>query len=238
MLHGAAFADPPPARALFVGNSYLYYEGGLARHLTGFAAADGLTPTVESATISNGFLDQHDLEEYLTPGWRGHAGDFDLVLLQEHSSSSQTAVNRRRFRTAVQAAAAKVREAGARLALYMTQAYASPHPAESPSHTAELRALYVAVGAETGAQVVPVGLAFREAYRRRPDAALQDALDGSHPTLQGAYLAAATVYAALFGRSPVGNAYDAEGALPLETTRFLQTVARDTVRAFFRRDAG
>lgn len=223
----------PPARALFVGNSYFYYAGGLHRRVMGFAHADGDGLAITSETIGNGFLEQHDVAAYLAarPG-------YDLLLLQEHSSSSQTAANRDRFRRAVAAARKLATGHGAALALYMTPAYASPHPAARPEQTGELEALYVDVANAHGALVAPVGLAFAEAYRRRPEIGLQDRYDGSHPTLAGVYLAAAVVYATLFDRSPVGNAYDAEGEIDPATALFLQTVARDTVDAFFARKTG
>lgn len=223
----------PPARALFVGNSYFYYAGGLHRRVLGFARADGDDLAVTSETIGNGFLEQHDIAAYLArrPG-------YDLLLLQEHSSSSQTAANRHRFRRAVAAARKLATDHGTKLALYMTPAYASPHPAARPEQTGELEALYVDVANDNRAVVAPVGLAFAEAYRRRPEIGLQDRYDGSHPTLSGVYLAAAVVYATLFDRSPVGNSYDAEGEIDAATALFLQTVARDTVEAFFARTAG
>jgi hypothetical protein len=82
--------------------------------------------------------------------------------------------------------------------------------------------------------VVPVALAFREAYRQRPNLKLQ-VYDGNHPTVAGQYLAAATVYATLYKQSPFGNPYEYFGALDSETKTFLQKVADETVKAFFKR---
>jgi hypothetical protein len=79
------------------------------------------------------------------------------------------------------------------------------------------------------------GLAFEEAYRRRPDIRLHQDYDGSHPTLLGTLLAAHTVYAALHARSPTGNAYDFHGAIHAEDAAFPQQAAVDTVRKFFGR---
>jgi hypothetical protein len=59
--------------------------------------------------------------------------------------------------------------------------------------------------------------------------------DGSHPSRAGTYLAAATVYAALYGRSPVGNNFDAFGEVDTKTRLFLQQVAWDTVKQFYGR---
>jgi hypothetical protein len=92
--------------------------------------------------------------------------------------------------------------------------------------------LYVSVGNEVEALVIPVGLAFEEAYRQRPTLQLHNRIDGSHPSLIGTYLAACTVLASVYGISPVGNPYDYYGAIDGETARFLQQVAQDTVSRF------
>ena len=95
--------------------------------------------------------------------------------------------------------------------------------------------MYVSVGNEIKALVIPVGLAFEEAYRRRPEIKLHQAYDGSHPTFLGSYLAAATVYASLYGRSPAGNSYDFYGNVGKDDAAFLQAVAYDTVTKFLGR---
>lgn len=62
--------------------------------------------------------------------------------------------------------------------------------------------------------------------------------DGSHPTLIGTYLAACTVYASVYGKSPVGNSYDYVGRIDKDTAAFLQQVAADRLRKFYRWQAG
>ena len=92
--------------------------------------------------------------------------------------------------------------------------------------------MYGDVGTEIQALVIPVGLAFEVAYQRYPNLKLHHS-DGTHPSLLGTYLAACTTYAALYGRSPVGNAYRAEGAIDAEVALQLQQVAQDVVTQFF-----
>ncbi|MCY4139728.1 MAG: hypothetical protein OXF56_15875, partial [Rhodobacteraceae bacterium] len=121
-------------------------------------------------------------------------------------------------------------------ALYMTHAYVPPHEMYRDDMIREIENLYVTVGNEVGALVIPVGLAFEEAYRRRPDLLLHMPYDGTHPSLAGTYLAAATVFASLYGRSPIGVQYDYFGRIDGSTVRFQQEVAEHTVRAFFGRD--
>ena len=77
--------------------------------------------------------------------------------------------------------------------------------------------MMLSVGNEIGALIIPVGLAYQEAYRQRPGIKLQMGYDGSHPTVAGQYLAGAVVYGSLYGKSPVGNPYDYFGALDKDT---------------------
>ena len=80
--------------------------------------------------------------------------------------------------------------------------------------------------------MIPAGLAFARSVARKPDLNLYVA-DKRHPSLAGTYLAAATSYAALFKRSPVGSSYTA--GLPPDVARHLQTVAWETVQEFYGR---
>jgi len=97
----------------------------------------------------------------------------------------------------------------------------------------DIASLYVETGNQINALVIPVGLAFEEAYRRNPDIQLHKNFDGSHPSLLGTYLAASTVLASIYGISPVGNSYDYFGAIDRADALFLQTVAQDTVSRFY-----
>ena len=54
--------------------------------------------------------------------------------------------------------------------------------------------------------------------------------DKRHPSLAGTYLAACTVYASLFGKSPVGNTYAA--GLPADVAAHLQQVAWETAQEY------
>ena len=82
------------------------------------------------------------------------------------------------------------------------------------------------IAQETGAPVAPAALAFEQALAQRPDLVLIGP-DRVHATWTGAYLAAATVYATLFERSPEGLSY--AFGLDADTAAFLQRVAWETV---------
>ena len=224
---------------LFVGNSYFYYNDSLHNHVRRMAMAED--PSLEkrlhykSATIGGARLDQHDIDWLTRPGQIGVKEPFQLVILQGASAEPLSEKGSARFRETVIRFSRLIAERGGKTALYMTHAYVEPNKKASPENIRLTEDLYVSVGNEVGALVIPVGLAFEEAYRRRPDMKLQQDYDGSHPTLIGTYLAACTVYASIYGKSPVGNSYDYFGRIDRETASFLQQVAEDTVRKFYGR---
>jgi hypothetical protein len=225
-------------RVLIVGNSYQYYGDSLHNHLRRMVAA--ADPAAEkwlqykSATIGGAALDHHPIDWLTTPGRIGVKEPFELVILQGGSGEPLSATRLAKFRETVLAFDRVIRARGGRTALYMTHAYVPPHAEARPSNMRLTEEAYVSVGNEIDALVIPVGLAFEEAYRRHPTFVLHKS-DGTHPSLIGTYLAACTVYAAVYGKSPVGNPYDYEGAIDKSTARALQQVAHDVVEAFYKR---
>ena len=228
-----------PHRILFIGNSYLYYNDSLHNHVRRIAAngdpALEETFQYKSATIGGAPLWHHNLQHLLVPGNLGMKQPYEVVLLQENSGSALTERGRASFREKAREFSAEIAKTGGKTALYMTHAYIKPHKQASPDMMRKVEDMYLTVGNEIGALVIPVGLAFEEAYRRRPDIKLQKDYDGSHPDLIGTYLAACVVYASLYGKSPVGNRYDYFGKVDRETAAFLQQVAADTVKSFYGR---
>lgn len=228
-----------PTRILFVGNSYLYYGDSLHNHVRRMlmAADPGLGKKLryKSATIGGATLAHHNIDYLTEPGRIGVKKPFQLVILQGGSFEPLTEKRRAAFRETVIEYDKVIAGRGGKTALYMTHAYVKPHKRANPENIRLTEALYVSVGNEIGALVIPVGLAFEEAYRRRPAIKLQKDYDGSHPELIGTYLAACTVYASIYGKSPVGNSYDYFGKVDKETASFLQQVAADTVNEFYGR---
>jgi len=226
-----------PGRILFIGNSYTYYNGSLHVHANRIAReADSASRyDYRAATIAGAPLHYHAIEHLITPGRLGVKEPFQVVILQSNSTDAMSERDRARFReTAVEFSAAIARR-GAKTALYMTQAHVKPSRYAGTDMLRRTAEMYIEAGNEIGAIVIPAGLAFEEAYRRRPDIKLHSELDGSHPSLLGTYLAACTVYATLYGRRSEGNAYDYQRTIAREDALFLQKVADDTVAKFFER---
>jgi hypothetical protein len=228
-----------PARILFVGNSYFYYNNSLHNHVSNLVkasdAALGASLQFKSSTIGGAALNHHAMAHLIEPGRIGVSQPFQWVVMQGGSGEPLSARRREIFRQTAVANAELIRAKGGQVALYMTHAYVKPHKQVNTQNMVATESLYVDVGNEIQALVIPVGLAFEEAYRRMPALQLHNK-DGTHPSLLGTYLAACTSYAVLYGRSPVGNAYRADGAIDETLAAQLQQVAQDVVMQFFQRN--
>ena len=227
-----------PERVLFVGNSYYYYNNSLHNHVSNLVkAADpalGAKLQFKSATIGGSALHQHNIAHLTEPGRIGVSQPFQWVVMQGGSGEPLSVARREVFRKTAASHAELVKARGGQVALYMTHVYVKPHKQQKATNIQATESLYVEVGNEIGALVIPVGLAFEEAYRRDPDLKLHHP-DGTHPSLLGTYLAACTTYAVLYAQTPVGNVYRAEGAIDDALATRLQQVAQDVVTQFFQR---
>ena len=228
-----------PKRVLFVGNSYFFYSGSVHFYTRRIAlAADPVWAKpfqYKAATIAGSPLAHHSIETLTEPGKLGVKEPWEVVILQGDSTDALSDAARAEFRRTVIEFNEVIRKRSGRTALYMTQAHVKPSRSASREMMRKTEEMYVSIGNEIGALVIPAGLAFEEAYRQRPDIKLHEDYDGSHPTQLGVYLAACTVYASLYGKSPVGNSYDYYGKVSKDDAAFLQVVADETVKKFFGR---
>ena len=221
--------EEPPARVLFVGNSFTYYNNSLHKHYRQLVWASGIhTPETARSrikTISGGRLPEHagGFENVLA------AEDWDVVVMQGHSLGPISEDTAEPFREAARNFAGFAREQGTRPVFFMTWAYTG-----NPEMTALLDKAYTDIGRELDAEVVPVGLAFEKVTTERPDISLRTE-DARHPSRAGTYLAACTFFAALYQQTPEGLDYDA--GLGEETAMYLQKVAWQTVQGYKYREA-
>lgn len=233
-LASAALAAPspkvtridPPKSVLLAGNSFYYYNRSLHNHLRDLVkAADPANEksyTFRSLTVSGARLGDITaaLEEQVK------SRKWDVVIVQGHSTEPMPANAARfeAFRAAARKSQQVIRDSGAKTGFFMTWAYQ-----DKPEMTAAVAEGYIGTANELDAFVVPVGYAFERSLKARPELVLHYK-DKMHPSVAGTYLAACTFYAALYGKSPVGIAYDAD--LGKDTAEFLQGVAWETVQAF------
>ena len=227
---------PLPSSVLFIGNSYLYYNDSLHNHFKRmvdekYPGFNG-SKNVKSSTIGGSRLKHHNLDHLLKPKAISSINKFELVILQGGSGEGLSKKDRAAFAKTAKEHIKKIKANGSQAALYMIHAYVEPHENFDPNLIRAIEEMYVATGNTNQVLVIPVGLAFENAYKHRPDIKLHK-LDGTHPALLGTYLAACTVFASVFGVSPVGLGYDYNGLVNSHDKLFLQEIAESTVRRFY-----
>jgi len=238
----AAKAPPAaPASVIYIGNSFFYYNNSM-HNVVGRMVREGMPEhklRSSSVTISGSGLDWHDVDSYFRPNGIGKytfaAGNkvvfneikgplFEVAVMMDCSQCPVHPTLKASFVEYAKKHSETVRRHGGHPVLFMSWAYA-----DKPEMTKELADAYTAAGRDNNAVVIPAGLAFARSIARRPDINLYVA-DKRHPSPEGTYLAAATVYATLFGKSPVGLKYDA--GLKPGVALHLQQAAWDTVQEY------
>src|SRR5689334_9923527 len=230
-----------PHSAIFIGNSFFYYNNSLHNHVSLLvrSADPAYKLRMTSVTISGSGADWHDVDSYFRPNAIGNYSFdpdnsvvfnkidrlFDLAIMMDCSQCPIHPQLKSVFVDYSKKHSDTVRRHGAKPVFFMSWAYA-----DRPEMTAELAEAYTAAANQNDAFVIPAGLAFARSLKRRPELVLH-ASDKRHPSLAGTYLAACTVYAALFKKSPEGLGYTA--GLDAGTAAFLQTVAWETVQDYF-----
>jgi hypothetical protein len=229
-----------PKRILFVGNSYFYYGNSLHNHVNRMVQAGGMglqerDIQYKSATIGGASLAHHNMEWLTEPGRIGVKEPFELVVMADGSAQPLNEERRATSRQIIAKHAETIRRRGGEVALYMTHVYVPPHRQVRADNLHLTARHYLSVGNEIKAMVIPVALAFDEAYRRRPNVVLHTDFDGSHPDILGTYLAACVTYASIYNKTCSGNSYNYFGRIAADDIAFLQQVGDDVVKRFFGR---
>jgi len=237
--------NPPPHTLLLVGNSFFYFNDSMHRYL-GAMVAEGLPELrgkyrATSVTISGSGLNWHDMEAYLKPG-SGMASysfapgnkvvfntfdkPYEGVIMNDCSQCPIHPQLKDLFHEFAKKHSDTAVKRGAKPIFFMTWAYQ-----DKPEMTAQLAEQYTIAGNANDALVIPAGLAFARSVAKSPGLNLYNA-DKRHPTLAGSFLGAATIYAALYGKSPAGLKYRAE--LDETAATFLKETAWETVREYYK----
>lgn len=225
-----------PETILFIGNSYLYYNDSLHNHFKRMVEEykndfDG-GASVKSSTIGGSRLKHHDVERLIQPKAISAIEKFELVILQGGSSESLNEANRMEFSYFAKKHIDAIKMNDSDAALYMTHAYVEPHKRFMKNQIKLISDTYTKIGNENQVLVIPVGMAFDRAYREKPNIKLHEP-DGTHPNLLGTYLAACTVFASIYDKSPIGIKYDYFGAINDQDKRFLQRIADETTSNYY-----
>lgn len=237
-----------PKSTLLAGNSFMYYNNGIVQWLQGLIAADKNNPKmgVSMVTIAYAGIDWHDIKSYLRPNainsyttlndgsnrliFRKDNGPiFDAVVMQDNSQGPVHPELKKFLKKYAAIHAKDIREAGGKPLIMLTWAFPG-----KPEMTRALADETIKVANENDIMVVPVGLAFAEALKGRPDLKLIIE-DNRHPSVEGTYLEACVLYATLLKKSPEGLPWYGLGKLqvPQDTAKYLQHVAWETVSKFF-----
>ena len=188
-----------PARVLFVGNSYTYYNS-LPQMVEELAQAAGQEMEFRAFTRGGSTL----LELELHPELRSLLNEkWDYVVLQEHSTQGFSAWNGELnvndpiyFLQGARLIAQRINKA--KIILYSTWARKN-HPEFQP----HLDYGYMLASHEINATIAPAGRAWA-AVREQPSAPELFVADGSHPTPAGSYLSACVIMRTIFSRPCTG----------------------------------
>jgi hypothetical protein len=234
-----------PKTEMFIGNSFFYYNNGLPGHVSLMEKAADPDHKQDyratMVTIGGSGFDWHDVESYFRPNAVGYyAFDddnnvvfskrdklYDVAVLMDCSQCPIHPRLKSIFAEYAKKNSEIVRAHGARPVFFMSWAYA-----DKPEMIAQLAEAYTIAGNDNNALVIPAGLAFARAIQKQPELNLY-APDKRHPSLAGTYLASCVTFAALTGRSPVGNLYLA--GIDAPTAKFLQTTAWETVQDYYQK---
>lgn len=217
-------------RALFVGNSYTYFNN-LPALVSRLVEARG-TSLESDAVVAGGMtLIGHLRQGRATAKIR--EGGWDAVVLQEQSTRPieapalmERAVGR--FRE-------EIMRTGAETLLFLTWV-----PRDHPERQSRIDEAYAVIARRTGARVAAAGPAWWRALAERPELPLYGP-DGAHPAPAGTYLAACVIAALIGGRpidSDVRTVDATDGGLSttvtlaVEEARYYQRVANETVASW------
>jgi hypothetical protein len=211
-----------PKKILFIGDSFTYAQGGIYTHFEKLAAVANppLAVTTDKSVAGGAYLKR--LWEMQEPVKAIDNGSFDVVVLQDDIPETNVDYFRQYARMFVD----EVRTYKARPVLFMAWAY----PRLGWITMEQIAKAHRDLAKELNVEVAPVGLAWQQASRMRPDLDMY-AGDREHPSIHGTYLATCVIYAAIYDKDPSGMNYLPSG-ITAEQGTFLQKVAWETVQDY------
>jgi hypothetical protein len=219
-------------RALFIGNSYMGVNN-LPSMVSNLSASLGDNLIFDSnspggQTFQNHVANPINYQKMAAQSW-------DYIILQGQSQEPSfpfEQVNSQTLPYAVQLAdSAKAIQPCSQVNYFMTWGRQNGDPQWDSISTFDkmngrLRDAYLRIADSANAAVSPVGVAWKYVRDNHPNINLYQQ-DGSHPSLEGSYLAACVFYSSLFHKSSVGSSYN-PGIDP-STATILQAVASSVV---------
>ncbi len=192
-------------RALFVGNSQIYWADlpHIVEELAASAPAE--CPRIETESFARGGANLRDLWEEPTDGRSLETtiaeGGYDVVVIAESIDlvDARPSPYPQQFVDYASIIVHAAQDSGAMPVLLATAYVEMPEHA----HFDEMAEPQIALAHELGARVAAGGLAWLRAWNEQPDLALY-ADDHAHPSWRGSYLSGLVVYSTITGASPLG----------------------------------
>ena len=201
---------------MLVGNSFFYYNNSLHNHLGDLIKNDPNVTSMKrrSITINGSDLPWHDIESYLS---NEHIGSFriDTQNNNKYVPSSNTKIDavifmgcslcpihpdtKDTFQVYVQKYSEIIRDKNAEPMLFMSWPYKN-----KPEMINSLRNVFINTANKNSLLLIPAGEAFYRFNLSYPEIDLYTK-DLRHPSKEGTYLAAAVVFASLYGKATAGN---------------------------------
>jgi hypothetical protein len=211
-------------KALFVGNSFSFYNNGVHNQLGSLLRASGEWKVgnnrLRLSTLSGGHIYEHlDSLDFLLAKPQG---TWEAVILQGHSDEPINPKKQLRFTKAIKKAVKRIQYKNLQPILLMTWGYKG-----NADMGIEIANAYTSLANELDVLVVPVGVAFWVAEQQLPeiDLFVPDVLglknktsdkpqltyrkDRKHPSNAGTYLMACVLYSTLYQQTPEGNIFSA-----------------------------
>ena len=201
---------------MLVGNSFFYYNNSLHNHLGDLIKNDPNVTSMKrrSITINGSDLPWHDIESYLS---NEHIGSFridtknnnkyvpsfntkiDAVIFMGCSLCPIHPDTKDTFQVYVQKYSEIIRDKNAEPMLFMSWPYKN-----KPEMINSLRNVFINTANKNNLLLIPAGEAFYRFNLSYPEIDLYTK-DFRHPSKEGTYLAAAVVFASLYGKATAGN---------------------------------
>ena len=231
-----------PESIIYIGNSFFYFNNGISGMVSRILASADPKYALRTAlvTISGSGFDWHDVGSHFRPDAVGRytidannvvtfnqpSRLFDLAIMMDCSQCPVHPQLKGIFYEYAKKHAETVRKNGAEPVFFMSWAYL-----DKPEMTEQLAEAYTRIGNENKALVIPAGLAFAKSVKQRPDIRLYT-VDKRHPTMAGTYLAALTIYSAIFKKNPIDIKYNAD--FDSDTDKFLKSIAWEAVSEYLK----
>jgi len=213
-----------PKKVLFVGNSFTYWNKGLWHHMEQLVRCRTGKQVFKADRVVRGGASLKVMWEKTKARVMISEEAYDIVVLQEDIPET----NIESFYKYARKFDSLIRQSGARPVFFMAWAYKRLDWISMK----EIASAHRTIGAQLGARIAPVGIAWEKAMKERPGVNMY-ARDKEHPSIQGTYLALYVLYSTIFQENPLKLEYlpKKNGNMTAGEANWLRKVAWATVQA-------